>query len=44
MYFCAMKGKKYIVHLAGVVAMIFWGMSFVWSTQTYQSLRASFIF
>lgn len=39
MYFCAMKGKKSIVHLAGVVAMIFWGMSFVWSTQTYQSLN-----
>ena len=34
-----MKNKSYIVHLAGVVAMIFWGMSFVWSTQVYQSLN-----
>ena len=34
-----MKDRNYIVHLAGVVAMIFWGMSFVWSTQTYQSLN-----
>ncbi len=30
-----MKNKGFIVHLAGVVAMIFWGMSFVWSTQVY---------
>ena len=34
-----MKNKNYIVHLAGVVAMVFWGMSFVWSTQVYQSLN-----
>ena len=34
-----MKNKSYIVHLAGIVAMIFWGMSFVWSTQVYQSLN-----
>ena len=34
-----MKNRSYIVHLAGVVAMIFWGMSFVWSTQVYQSLN-----
>lgn len=34
-----MKEKSYIVHLAGVVAMVFWGMSFVWSTQVYQSLN-----
>ena len=34
-----MKDRNYIVHLAGVVAMIFWGMSFVWSTQAYQSLN-----
>jgi len=33
------KNKSYIVHLAGIVAMIFWGMSFVWSTQVYQSLN-----
>ena len=34
-----MKDKGFIVHLAGVVAMIFWGMSFVWSTQVYQNLN-----
>jgi drug/metabolite transporter (DMT)-like permease len=34
-----MKNKSYIVHLAGIVAMIFWGMSFVWSTQVYQNLN-----
>lgn len=34
-----MKSKTYIVHLAGIVAMILWGMSFIWSTQAYQSLN-----
>ena len=34
-----MKNKNYTVHLAGIVAMIFWGMSFVWSTQVYQNLN-----
>ena len=34
-----MKNKRFIVHLAGITAMIFWGMSFVWSTQVYQSLN-----
>jgi len=34
-----MKDKNYIVHLAGIVAMIFWGMSFVWSTQVYENLN-----
>lgn len=34
-----MKNKAYIVHLAGVVAMIFWGMSFVWSMQVYENLN-----
>ena len=34
-----MKDKNYIVHFAGILAMIFWGMSFVWSTQVYQSLN-----
>lgn len=34
-----MKGKGFIVHLAGVAAMILWGMSFVWSTQVYQNLN-----
>ena len=34
-----MKDKNYIVHFAGILAMVFWGMSFVWSTQAYQSLN-----
>ncbi len=34
-----MKNKNYIVHFAGVIAMVFWGMSFVWSTQVYQNLN-----
>ena len=34
-----MKNKSFIVHLAGIVAMVFWGMSFVWSTQVYQNLN-----
>ena len=34
-----MKSRNYIVHLAGVTAMIFWGMSFVWSTQVYENLN-----
>lgn len=34
-----MKDKTYIVHIAGIVAMILWGMSFIWSTQAYQSLN-----
>ena len=34
-----MKSKGYSVHLAGIAAMILWGMSFVWSTQVYQSLN-----
>ena len=34
-----MKNRNYIVHIAGVTAMIFWGMSFVWSMQVYQSLN-----
>ena len=38
-YFCGMKSRTYIVHLAGIVAMILWGMSFIWSTQVYQSLN-----
>ena len=39
LYFCGMKNRGFIVHLAGVIAMVFWGMSFVWSTQVYQSLN-----
>jgi drug/metabolite transporter (DMT)-like permease len=34
-----MKNRNYIVHLAGIVAMVFWGMSFVWSTQVYENLN-----
>ena len=34
-----MKDRNHWVHLAGIVAMVFWGMSFVWSTQVYQSLN-----
>ena len=34
-----MKSRNYIVHIAGVIAMVFWGMSFVWSTQVYQNLN-----
>lgn len=39
MYFCGMKSRAFIVHLAGIVAMILWGMSFIWSTQAYQNLN-----
>lgn len=38
-YFCGMKNGSYIVHLAGIAAMVLWGMSFVWSTQAYESLN-----
>ncbi len=38
-YFCAMKNRNYIVHIAGVLAMIMWGLSFIWSTQVYRSLN-----
>lgn len=34
-----MKNRAYIVHLAGILAMILWGMSFIWSTQAYESLN-----
>ena len=34
-----MKNRNYIVHLAGIVAMVFWGISFVWSTQVYENLN-----
>ena len=34
-----MKSRAFIVHLAGIVAMILWGMSFIWSTQAYQNLN-----
>lgn len=34
-----MKNRNYIVHLAGVIAMIAWGLSFIWSTQVYKNLN-----
>ena len=34
-----MKDKSFLVHIAGVVAMVFWGISFVWSTQVYENLN-----
>jgi len=34
-----MKNRSYIVHLAGIAAMVLWGMSFVWSTQAYENLN-----
>ncbi len=34
-----MKNRSYLVHLAGVIAMIIWGLSFIWSTQVYKNLN-----
>ena len=34
-----MKEKNFIVHISGVVAMIFWGLSFIWSTQVFKYLN-----
>ena len=34
-----MKNKNYLVHIAGVIAMIIWGLSFIWSTQVYRNLN-----
>jgi drug/metabolite transporter (DMT)-like permease len=34
-----MKNRNYLVHLAGVIAMIIWGLSFIWSTQVYRNLN-----
>lgn len=34
-----MKNRNYIVHIAGVLAMIMWGLSFIWSTQVYRNLN-----
>ena len=34
-----MKDKKFIVHLSGVIAMVFWGLSFIWSTQVFEYLN-----
>ena len=38
-YFCVMKEKRFIVHLSGVIAMVFWGLSFIWSTQVFNYLN-----
>ena len=34
-----MKNRNFIVHIAGVIAMIIWGLSFIWSTQVYRNLN-----
>ena len=34
-----MKDKKFIVHISGVIAMVFWGLSFIWSTQVFEHLN-----
>ncbi len=34
-----MKNRGYLVHIAGVIAMIIWGLSFIWSTQVYRNLN-----
>ena len=34
-----MKEKRFIVHLSGVIAMVFWGLSFIWSTQVFNYLN-----
>ena len=34
-----MKNRNYLVHIAGVIAMIIWGLSFIWSTQVYRNLN-----
>lgn len=34
-----MKNNNFIVHISGVVAMVFWGLSFIWSTQVFNYLN-----
>ena len=34
-----MKNRNFIVHIAGIIAMIIWGLSFIWSTQVYANLN-----
>ncbi len=34
-----MKNKNFIVHISGVIAMVFWGLSFIWSTQVFEYLN-----
>lgn len=38
-YFCAMKSKHFLPHLAALCAMCIWGASYVWSTQVFQTLQ-----
>ena len=34
-----MKENNFLTHVAGIVAMIIWGLSFIWSTQVYENLN-----
>lgn len=34
-----MKENNFLTHIAGVIAMIIWGLSFIWSTQVYENLN-----
>lgn len=34
-----MKDREFIVHISGVIAMVFWGLSFIWSTQVFEYLN-----
>lgn len=34
-----MKNNNFIVHISGVVAMVFWCLSFIWSTQVFNYLN-----
>lgn len=34
-----MKENNFFTHLAGIMAMIAWGLSFIWSTQVYKNLN-----
>ncbi len=34
-----MKENNFLTHVAGIIAMIVWGLSFIWSTQVYENLN-----
>lgn len=34
-----MKNKSFSVHICAIIAMIFWGFSYIWSTQVFKSLN-----
>ena len=36
-----MKNSRYLVHIGSVVAMMIWGMSYIWSTQVFKYLNPS---